>query len=69
MFEPFFTGENGRQFSNSSGIGLYLCKRIADKAGQTITIDSAVGKGTTVTVRWIAGAETKTMQQKYLTVL
>lgn len=61
VFEPFFTGENGRRFSNSSGIGLYLCKRIADKVGQTITIDSTVGEGTTVMVRWIAGAETETI--------
>lgn len=55
VFEPFFTGENGRKFPNSTGIGLYLSKKIADKLGQTITIQSEVLKGTTVTIRWMAG--------------
>lgn len=55
VFEPFFTGENGRKFANSTGIGLYLCKKIADKLGQTITISSEVSKGTTVNIRWVTG--------------
>lgn len=55
VFQPFFTGENGRKFPNSTGIGLYLCKKIADKLGQTITIQSKVSKGTTVTIRWVRG--------------
>lgn len=59
VFQPFFTGENGRKFINSTGIGLYLCKKIADKLGQRITIQSTVSQGTTVTIRWVAG--------KYLT--
>lgn len=55
VFQPFFTGENGRKFPNSSGIGLYLCKKIADKLGQTITIQSEAKRGTTVTIRWMTG--------------
>lgn len=55
LFQPFFTGENGRKFPNSTGIGLYLCKKIADKLGQTITIHSEVSVGTTVKIRWMAG--------------
>ncbi|MCC3359470.1 sensor histidine kinase [Bacillus sp. REN16] len=55
LFHPFFTGENGRKIPNATGIGLYLCKKIADKLGQTITIQSEVSKGTTVKIRWIAG--------------
>lgn len=55
VFQPFFTGENGRKFANSTGIGLYLCKKIADKLGQTITIQSKVSEGTTVTIRWLTG--------------
>lgn len=55
VFHPFFTGENGRQFPNSSGIGLYLCKKIADRLGHTIKIQSKVSEGTTVTIRWISG--------------
>lgn len=55
VFQPFFTGENGRKFANSTGIGLYLCKKIADKLGQTITIQSKVSEGTTVTIRFCGG--------------
>lgn len=57
LFQPFFTGENGRKFPNSTGIGLYLCKKIADKLGQTITIHSEVGVGTTVKIRWLTGSK------------
>ncbi len=53
VFEAFFTGENGREYQNSSGIGLYLCKRIADRLNHRITIESEVSKGTTVTIRYL----------------
>ncbi|MGD6830581.1 sensor histidine kinase [Sutcliffiella halmapala] len=53
IFEPFFTGENGRTFRNSSGIGLYLCRKIADKLNHTISIKSEVTKGTKVTIRYL----------------
>jgi two-component system, OmpR family, sensor histidine kinase YxdK len=55
VFQPFFTGENGRTHRNSTGIGLYLSKKIADKLGSKITIQSVLGKGTTVTLRWLTG--------------
>lgn len=51
IFEPFFTGENGRKYSNSTGIGLYLCKKIADRLGHTITVESN-GNGTAVHIRY-----------------
>ncbi|MEA3322485.1 MAG: sensor histidine kinase [Bacillota bacterium] len=53
VFEAFFSGENGRDYQNSSGIGLYLCKRIADRLNHQITIESEVSKGTTVTIRYL----------------
>ncbi|WP_404468289.1 sensor histidine kinase [Sutcliffiella horikoshii] len=53
VFEAFFTGENGREYQNSSGIGLYLCKRIADRLNHRITIESEVSKGTIVTIRYL----------------
>ncbi len=31
IFEKGFTGKNGRDIQNSTGIGLYLCKRLCDK--------------------------------------
>lgn len=53
LFQPFFTGEYGRKFSSSTGIGLYLSKRIADKLGATINIESEPTKGTAVTITWL----------------
>lgn len=55
VFQPFFTGENGRKLRNSTGIGLYLSKKIAEKLGAKIAIQSVHGEGTTVTLRWLAG--------------
>ncbi len=56
VFQPFFTGENGRKVTNSTGIGLYISKKIADKLGQQITVQSELERGTTVTIRWLAGS-------------
>ena len=55
VFDAFFTGDNGRAFSNSTGIGLYLSKRIADKLGTALSIESVPSKGTAVSIRWLAG--------------
>lgn len=48
VFDKGFTGENGRKFSRSTGIGLYLCKRLCDKLGLGITLESTLGEGTRV---------------------
>lgn len=53
VFEPFFTGENGRLNKNSSGIGLYICKKIADYSGHNFTIYSEVENGTEVTITYL----------------
>ncbi len=50
IFDKGFTGINGRIDSTSSGLGLYLCKRIGERLGIGITVESVVGKGTTVTL-------------------
>lgn len=47
VFEKGFTGENGRITQNSTGIGLYLCKRLCDKLGILIFAESE-GVGTTI---------------------
>lgn len=54
VFEPFFTGENGRKFESSTGIGLYMCKKIADNLGHEISIESEVGKGTAIKITYIS---------------
>ncbi|HDR3890480.1 TPA: sensor histidine kinase [Bacillus cereus] len=49
VFEKGFTGENGRRFSKSTGMGLYLCEKLCSKLGIKIIIDSKVNIGTKVT--------------------
>ena len=46
IFENGYTGFNGREDKRASGIGLYLCKRIADNLGHKIYAESNVGEGT-----------------------
>ena len=48
VFEKGFTGFQGRNDKKASGLGLYLCKNIFDKLGHLISIESTIGKGTTV---------------------
>lgn len=48
VFEMGFTGYNGRTYKKSTGIGLYLCKRIMTRLGHGISLASEVGKGTKV---------------------
>ncbi len=49
IFEKGFTGQNGRTIHSSTGIGLYLCKRLCDKLGIGI-FASSEGKGTTISL-------------------
>lgn len=49
IFEKGFTGQNGRIVHSSTGIGLYLCKRLCDKLGIGLTASSP-GRGTTMTI-------------------
>lgn len=48
VFDKGFTGENGRKQMKSTGIGLYLCKNLADKLGINIEIESVEGESTTL---------------------
>lgn len=50
VFNKGFTGTNGRKKYNSTGIGLYLCKKLCDKLGHNITISSKINEKTTVTI-------------------
>ncbi|MCS7459876.1 sensor histidine kinase [Paenibacillus doosanensis] len=52
VFDPFFTGENGRKVGESTGMGLYLVKELCDRLGHRVQIASKVGRGTTVTLRF-----------------
>lgn len=50
IWEKGFTGYNGRINKKSTGIGLYLCKRIINKLSHKITIESTIEKGTKVKI-------------------
>ncbi|WP_195986481.1 sensor histidine kinase [Clostridium sp. D53t1_180928_C8] len=50
IFEKGFTGENGRRFGKSTGIGLYLCKKLSDKLGIGIEVESKISMGTRVNI-------------------
>ncbi|XTR36438.1 sensor histidine kinase [Paraclostridium tenue] len=50
VFEKGFTGENGRKYSKSTGIGLYLCKKLCDKLGLNINLTSKKDEGTSVSI-------------------
>lgn len=52
LFEPFFTGANGRRYADATGIGLFLVRQVVDRLGHEIRIDSRLGEGTTVTLRY-----------------
>ncbi len=47
VFEPFYTGENGRKFRESTGMGLYLTKEAARQLGHRIELESRAGEGST----------------------
>lgn len=52
VFERGFTGQIGRQHSKSTGMGLYLSKRLARKLGHDISIESEEGKYTRVIIHF-----------------
>ena len=50
VFEQSFTGENGRIVSSSTGMGLYIVKKLCDKLGHQIQIASKQGEYTKVII-------------------
>ena len=54
VFDRGFTGSNGRARGGSTGIGLYLCKKLAGFLELGLEITSEEGRGTTVTLTFPA---------------
>ena len=54
VFERGFTGSNGRIRGGSTGIGLYLCRKLAVFLELELRMDSQEGAGTTVTLTFPA---------------
>jgi signal transduction histidine kinase len=54
IFKPFFStkqaASSARGGTYGTGLGLWVCRSLAEKNGGTITFDSIEGKGTTFTL-------------------
>ncbi|WP_040214292.1 sensor histidine kinase [Clostridium polynesiense] len=50
VFDKGFTGENGRRSAKSTGLGLYLCRKLCDKLGLNIQLQSKENRGTMVEI-------------------
>ena len=50
VFKKSFTGSNGREMVKSTGMGLYICKKLCMKLGHKIEIESEEGKYTMVRI-------------------
>lgn len=60
VFDKGFTGENGRIIGKkSTGIGLYLCKKLCDKLGLGIELNSKQNVGTEVRIVFPKNSYTK----------
>ncbi|UFJ43007.1 sensor histidine kinase [Brevibacillus humidisoli] len=50
VFQPYFTGENGRKYTESTGMGLYLVREICSRLDHAVELESEPGKGTIVRI-------------------
>ena len=50
VFEKGFTGYNGRANRKSTGLGLYLCRRAADRLSHRLSARSEPGRGSVFTI-------------------
>lgn len=55
IFRPFFTGKNGRKTEESTGMGLYLSKRVCDELGHELKVASEEGKGSKFSIIFLKG--------------
>lgn len=52
IFENGYTGYNGHMDQKATGIGLYLCKEVANRLGITIRVQSKVQEGSCFSMEW-----------------
>ncbi len=50
IFDKGYTGYNGREENASTGLGLYLCRRVLGNLSHTISIQSQLDQGTKVLI-------------------
>ena len=53
VFQKAYTGENGRKRAKSTGMGLYIAKKLCDSLGHAIEIESTVNEGTDVKITFV----------------
>lgn len=59
IFDLFYTGSNGGEQQETTGMGLYMAKTILDSLNTTISVESKEGEGTT----FVIGFEEKPSEQ------
>lgn len=52
VFDKGFTGQTGRRYGKSTGIGLYLCRKLCRKLGVGISAQSKEGEGTELAIEF-----------------
>lgn len=52
VFDKSFTGKNGREVASSTGMGLYICRKMCGKLGHRIWMESEEGAYTKVLIRF-----------------
>lgn len=57
VFNAFFTGKNGRKTSESTGMGMYLSKRICTELGHKIEVEAEIDKGTKFCITFYKGKD------------
>lgn len=52
IFDLFYVGKNGRNNADSSGIGLYIVKRIINHLGHELVVESKLNEGSTFIIKF-----------------
>ena len=50
IFDKGFTGTNGRKVGHTTGMGLYICRKLCNKLGLAINAESKIDEGTTISI-------------------
>jgi two-component system, OmpR family, sensor histidine kinase YxdK len=61
VFKKFYTGENGRRFRESTGMGLYLVKEVCEKLEHDLELESEINDGTTIRIIFSTSQNLTTM--------
>lgn len=59
IFEKGFTGKNGRTTKKSTGMGLYLCKKLCNRMNLSISADSVESEGCNIKIQFPVGSFTE----------